>query len=136
MNPKIFLIYYFFSQDLVQRLVWRHKKLIRWRKQMIWSFKRSKSHRLTPKLMIFLYMGFLQQQFMLQLNKNLRPAVKLSILVALHKKWSFPLRISSVNVTKSAETADLVTFTEEMINGTLHFLCSVDWACPSGHFLL
>ena len=34
----------------------------------------------------------------------------------LHKKWSFPLRISSVNVTKSA-----VTFTEEIFNGKLHF---------------
>ena len=35
----------------------------------------------------------------------------------LHKKWSFPLRISSVN-------ADLVTFTEEILNGKLYFLCS------------
>ena len=43
-------------------------------------------------------------------------------MVALHKKWSFPLRISSVNVTKSA-TTDLVTFTEEILNGKLHFLC-------------
>ena len=51
---------------------------------------------------------------------------------SLHKKWSFPLRISSVNVTKSAEespnstkeTADLVTLTEEILNGKLHFLCS------------
>ena len=42
---------------------------------------------------------------------------KLSALtsVAQHKKWSFPLRISS----------DLVTFTEEIRNGKLHFLCSV-----------
>ena len=30
----------------------------------------------------------------------------------------FPLRISSVNVTKS------VTFNEEILNGKLHFLCS------------
>ena len=33
-----------------------------------------------------------------------------------HKKWSFPLRISSVNVIKSKspqEIVDLVTFTEE-----------------------
>ena len=30
------------------------------------------------------------------------------------KKWSFPLKISSVNVTKS----------EEMINGQLNILCS------------
>ena len=35
--------------------------------------------------------------------------------VSLHKKSSFPLRISSVNVT----------FTEEILNGKLHFLCSV-----------
>ena len=35
----------------------------------------------------------------------------------LHKKWSFPLRISSVNVTKSA--GNLVTFTEEILNGKL-----------------
>ena len=39
-----------------------------------------------------------------------------------HKKWSFPLRISSVNVTKSA--ADLVTFTEETLNGKVHFVGS------------
>ena len=34
---------------------------------------------------------------------------------SLHKKWSFPLRISSV---------DLVTFTEEILKGKLHF-CAV-----------
>ena len=34
---------------------------------------------------------------------------------ALHKKWSFPLRISSVNVT----------FTEEILNWKFQFLCSV-----------
>ena len=45
----------------------------------------------------------------------------------LHKKLSFPLRISSVNVTKSAypqETADLVTFTKEILYGKFHFLHS------------
>ena len=52
---------------------------------------------------------------------------------ALHKKWSFPLRISSVRVTKSAEnwpnphkTADLATFTEEILNGKLHILSSAE----------
>ena len=35
------------------------------------------------------------------------------------QKMKFPLRISSVNVTKS-----LVTFNEEILNGKLHFLCS------------
>ena len=35
------------------------------------------------------------------------------------QKMKFPLRISSVSVTKS-----LVTFNEEILNGKLHFLCS------------
>ena len=48
-----------------------------------------------------------------------------SDVLTLHKKWSFLLRISLVNVTKSQETAHLVTFTEEILNGKLHFLCSV-----------
>ena len=45
---------------------------------------------------------------------------------SLHKKWSFLLRTSSVNVTKSVtqETVDLVTFTEEIVNGKLPFLCN------------
>ena len=41
---------------------------------------------------------------------------------ALHKNWSFPLRNSTVN---PLETADLVIFTEEILNGKLHFVCSV-----------
>ena len=36
------------------------------------------------------------------------------------KNGSFPLRISSVNVTK---TAELVTLNEWILNGKLHFLC-------------
>ena len=40
------------------------------------------------------------------------------------KKRTFPLRISSANVIKSVGNADLVTFTEERLNGRLHFLCS------------
>ena len=43
----------------------------------------------------------------------------------LYKEWSFPLRISSVNVSKAQFPADLVTFIEEILNGKLHFLCSV-----------
>ena len=43
--------------------------------------------------------------------------------LTLHKKWSFPLRISSVIVIKFP--ADLVTFTEETLNGKLYFLWSV-----------
>ena len=45
----------------------------------------------------------------------------------LNKNLNFPLKISSVNVTKSdQETADLVTFTKEFLNEKLGFLCS-DW---------
>ena len=40
------------------------------------------------------------------------------------QKMKFPLRISSVNVTKSQFLADLVTFTEEIHDGKLHYLCS------------
>ena len=46
--------------------------------------------------------------------------------VSLHKKWSFPLRISSVKMWPNPQFhVDLVTFTEEIFNGKLHFLCSV-----------
>ena len=43
--------------------------------------------------------------------------------LTLHKKWSFRLRISSVNVT--INPADSVTFTEEIFNGKLYLLCSM-----------
>ena len=42
----------------------------------------------------------------------------------LYKKGIFPLRISSVNVTKSAVTCGLTIFTEEIRNGKLHFYAS------------
>ena len=45
--------------------------------------------------------------------------------ITLHKKWSFPLRISSVNVTNPQETTDLVTFTKEILSEKLHYLFSV-----------
>ena len=62
-----------------------------------------------------------------------------STLNSLHKKWSFPLRICSVNVTKSAVhkkwtfplrissviVTDLVAFTEEILHGKLHLFCAV-----------
>ena len=41
------------------------------------------------------------------------------------QKRSFSSRISSVNVTNAQFPADWVTFTEEILNGNLHFLCSV-----------
>ena len=43
---------------------------------------------------------------------------------SLHKNWSFLLGISSVNVAKSPGNCGLVTFTEEILNGKLHFLWS------------
>ena len=49
---------------------------------------------------------------------------KQSAKYTLHKKLSFPLRICSVNVAKSQFPADLVTCTEEILNGKLHF-CAV-----------
>ena len=42
----------------------------------------------------------------------------------LHKKRSFPLPISSVNVTKSAGNCGFGHITEEICKGELHFLCS------------
>ena len=50
-----------------------------------------------------------------------------------HKKWSFPFRISSVNVIKSA---DLVTFTKAILNGKLHFLCSGSSVIQAPHLKL
>ena len=49
------------------------------------------------------------------------------LALSLYKKWSFPLRVSSV--TKLQETADLVTFTEE-INEKLY---TILWYTP-GYF--
>ena len=47
------------------------------------------------------------------------------MIIKLQKKKSFPLGISSVNMTKSAGNCGLVTFAEEILNGKLHFRCSV-----------
>ena len=42
------------------------------------------------------------------------------------QKMNFSLRISSVNMTNMIRRiADLVTLTEEMLDGKLDFLCSV-----------
>ena len=45
-------------------------------------------------------------------------------LSSLHKNWSFPLWTSSVSVTKSISTGYMIIFTEEILNGKLHVLCS------------
>ena len=42
----------------------------------------------------------------------------------LRKKRSFPLSIYSVNVVKSRVSWELVIFTQEILNGKRHFLCS------------
>ena len=42
----------------------------------------------------------------------------------LHKKWNFPFRISSVNVTNSTVTCGIGHFPEEILYGKLHFLCN------------
>ena len=51
--------------------------------------------------------------------------LKVFVDLSLHKKWSFPLRISSVNLTTSAVSFGFGhTFTEEILNGKLYFLYS------------
>ena len=45
--------------------------------------------------------------------------------MTLHQKWSFPLRISSVNVTKFATNCGFGHIHWRNLNGKLHFLCSV-----------
>ena len=50
-------------------------------------------------------------------NRCIKAEPQSFILLAidsLHKKWRNPLKVCSVNVT----------FTEEILNGKLHFLCS------------
>ena len=52
------------------------------------------------------------------------------LIISLHKKWGFPLKISSVNVTKSAVSCR-GNLTEEILSGKLQFLCSVCCAIPA-----
>ena len=47
------------------------------------------------------------------------------LLVSLHKKWSYPLRISSVNLTKSAANSGFGHIYWRNLNGKLRFLCRV-----------
>ena len=39
------------------------------------------------------------------------------------QQWSFQFNISLVNVNKSTGNFELVTFTEKVLKGKLHFLC-------------
>ena len=41
----------------------------------------------------------------------------------MYMKWSFPLSVSSVNVTNSQESSGLLTFNQKILDGKLHFLC-------------
>ena len=45
--------------------------------------------------------------------------------ISLHKKWNFPLRIPSVNVTKPAVSCGFGQIYGKILNGKLPFLCSV-----------
>ena len=50
---------------------------------------------------------------------------------SLRHKWSFPLGISSVMWLNPQFPADLVAFTEEILNGKLNFLCSACSRIPN-----
>ena len=43
------------------------------------------------------------------------------------QKMKFYIKVSSVNVTKTQKTADMVTFTKDILNRKLHFLRSVKY---------
>ena len=57
---------------------------------------------------------------------------KFNKLNSTAQKMGFPLGVSSVNVTKSAVSCDLVTFTAEIFNGKLHFFvqCTLNKCKP------
>ena len=74
--------------------------------------------RATHLVLCFLYNAlFSSVEFLLHLFFNL--------FLALLKKWGLPLRISSVNVTKSAGNCGFGHIYWRNLNGKLHFLCSV-----------
>ena len=56
------------------------------------------------------------------LHWKAKSSIHFQIITLDKKKWSFPLRISSVYVTKSAGNCG---FTKEILNWKLHFLWSV-----------
>ena len=62
--------------------------------------------------------GYLPRAELIEIQKTI------NIFAALHKKGSFPLRISLVNMQNLQFPADLVTFTEEIPNENF-FFCSV-----------
>ena len=62
---------------------------------------------------------WVQNELNRQINSKMHNSRK-----TLHKKWSFPLRISSAMWPKPQFPAVLATFTEETLNWKLHFLCN------------
>ena len=73
----------------------------------------------------FFTVNFLQNFYTKYLRATAQSFTGSIQCLLLHKKWSFPLRISSVKVTKSAFPANLVIFTEEILNRKLPYLCSI-----------
>ena len=57
-------------------------------------------------------------------NLELSNEINQDWIHSLHKKWNFPLKISSIMWSNPQFSADLVTFTEEIHNGKFHFLYS------------
>ena len=90
--------------------------------------------------MIRVILSFLK---ILSLKKRFNRFFSIQKICKKSKCRSFPLRISSVNVTKSAENCGFGHIYWRNLNGKLHFLCSVicwfqiirspvwkDWAFP------
>ena len=82
----------------------------------------------SPKLsnywFFLLFFNLLSIWFSLNIYANLK-ILHVIIAFTLHKKWSFLLRISPVNWPNPHFSADLITFTDEILNGKLHFSRSV-----------
>ena len=80
----------------------------------------------------FLYLKYFEL-FKIIFNLIFLPLIKLCVCIALlkklcycscgslHKKWSFPLRISSVNVTKFAGNCGFGHICRRNLNGKLYF---------------
>ena len=71
---------------------------------------------------LFKYYIFLSISFFTQ--NDILVSCKSILQWTLHKKWSFPFRISSINVTKSAVSCGFDHIYQKILSGKLHFLCS------------
>ena len=73
------------------------------------------------------YIGHSEDVLDVYCTFSLSPVSRENMTLSLHKKWSFPLRISPVNVTKSGifrEFGDIYWRNSSVL---LQFLCSVKW---------